>query len=70
MSTYVYSTGIDFASLLLAAKSQDKAALEQLIRLYKPLINNTSMIGERIDEDLQQSLVATAIKCVYLFHLK
>ena len=70
MNTYVCSTDTDFASLFLAAQSQDKAALEHLVRLYEPLINNTNIIDERIDEDLQQSLIATAIKCVYLFRIK
>lgn len=60
----------DFAALLSAAKEQNKDALEHLVTMYMPIITKTSLMGGRIDEDLQQLLITTVILCVYHFDIR
>lgn len=60
----------DFTALLSAAKAHNKDALGRLVTMYMPIIAKTSLLDGEIDEDLQQLLIATAIRCVYHFDIR
>ena len=46
-----------FKGILTAAVAGDHDALEEILRLYKPLILSFSYVDSTLDEDLQQYLM-------------
>lgn len=47
-------TRLEFRELLTRAVGGDQEALEEIFRLYKPVIDRYSMINGRLDEDCRQ----------------
>ena len=46
-----------FSELLTKAVAGDHDAIEAILRMYEPLINQHSIIGKRIDEDCRQYIL-------------
>ena len=42
-------------------------ALEQLLILYKPLIDHASMVNGKLDEDLRQEILLHLVKAIPQF---
>jgi len=51
----------------MAAKSNDDDAKNKLLQMYNPFILKNSMINNRFDEDLYQSLVQVFLRCIDRF---
>ena len=47
----------EFRKILTEAVAGNHQALESLLRLYMPLINNHSYINDKFDEDLRQYIL-------------
>ena len=60
---------MNFRELLIRAKAGDKAALSQIIDMYKPLLIKESRLNGRFDEDLFQEVCITLLRCVEMFKL-
>lgn len=50
-------TANEFRRLLQSAVAGDHEAVEQILKLYMPLINKNSVIGGRLDEDCRQYIL-------------
>ena len=57
----------DFKLLLQRAKQDDQAAVTELVNRYKSYMIKLSIVGERFDDDLFQSLVLTFVYCIHKF---
>ena len=49
-------TNMEFRDVLSKATQGDKTAIEQLLILYKPMIDNASKVNKKLDEDLRQEI--------------
>ena len=56
-----------FHAVLQKAVKGDRVALEQLLILYKPLIDHASMVNGRLDEDLRQEIMLHLVKAIPQF---
>ena len=57
----------EFQAVLQKAVKGDRVALEQLLILYKPLIDHASMVNGRLDEDLRQEIMLHLVKAIPQF---
>ena len=57
----------EFQAVLQKAVKGDRAALEQLLILYKPLIDHASMVNGKLDEDLRQEIMLHLVKAIPQF---
>ena len=60
---------MSFEELLRKAQGGDKAAQEEIFRMYRPLLIKNSMDTNVFDEDLYQELSATLMKCIFKFQI-
>lgn len=60
---------MNFRTLLLLAKSCNEYAVNELIRMYRPLLINGAMINGTFDEDLFQEQCITLLRCIELFRI-
>ena len=60
---------IEFEKILKAAVSGDTAAIEKIIKIYEPLINNSSVVNGKFDEDLKQELLLHIIQNINKFDM-
>lgn len=60
---------MSFEELLQKAQNGDKAAQEEILQMYRPLLIKHSMDTNVFDEDLYQELSATLITCIYKFRI-
>jgi len=58
---------MNFTEVIMAAKSNDDDAKNKLLQMYNPFILKNSMINNRFDEDLYQSLVQVFLRCIDRF---
>lgn len=58
-----------FEELLRKAQGGDKAAQEEIFRMYRPLLIKNSMDANIFDEDLYQELSETLMKCIFKFRI-
>lgn len=58
---------MNFEMLLRQAQKGDKAAQEEIFRMYRPLLIKNSMDNNVFDEDLYQELSATLMNCIKKF---
>lgn len=58
----------EFRCLLKRAVGGDKACIEKLLRLYSPLIDRSSYIHGKLDEDLRQYLLLKVYKNIGKFN--
>lgn len=57
----------EFHAVLKKAVAGDLVALEQLLILYKPLIDHASMVNGKLDEDLRQEIMLHLVKAIPQF---
>lgn len=55
---------MSFAELLKRAKGGDASAVEEIVRMYKPLLIKESVVNGVYDEDLYQELWLTLLQCI------
>lgn len=60
---------IEFEMILKAAVLGDTAAIEKIIKMYEPLINNSSVVNGKFDEDLKQELILHIIQNINKFDM-
>lgn len=58
-----------FKELLLRAKSDDEAAMSEIVTMYKPLLVKESIVYGTFDEDLFQELCLTCLRCVHMIRI-
>ena len=58
-----------FETILKAAVSGDMAAVEEIFKIYNPLITNSSIIHGKPDEDLKQEIILHIIKNINKFKI-
>ena len=57
-----------FKDLLMKAAAGDSKALDELYRMYRPLITKMSMLNDEFDEDLYQEQMICFLRCVKKFY--
>lgn len=57
----------DFELTLSQAVNGDNDAIMRIIKLYEPLINNTSVIDGKFDEDLKQFILLRIVRKISKF---
>ena len=57
----------DNASLLVPGQRYGTVTKSELLKMYNPYILKSSMINNRFDEDLYQSLICVFLKCISSF---
>ena len=55
---------MNFEELMLLAKQGDSSAINELIRMYQPLMMKAAIIEGTFDEDLYQELTMLLIHCI------
>lgn len=58
---------IEFHTVLKKAVQGDQAAIEELLILYKPLINHASVVNGKLDEDLRQEILLKLFQAIPKF---
>ena len=53
--------------ILNRAKMNDKQAVEQILRMYHPLLVKNAMVNGKFEEDLYQELIVELLKCIQHF---
>lgn len=56
---------MDFRELLCAAKEKDGDAVNEILRMYKPLLIKESVWNGVFDEDLYQELCVVLLRCIH-----
>ena len=62
-------TNMDFRDVLSKATQGDKTAIEQLLILYKPMIDNASKVNKKLDEDLRQEILLKLFQAIPKFKI-
>ncbi len=62
-------TNMEFRDVLSKATQGDKAAIEQLLILYKPMIDNASKVNKKLDEDLRQEILLKLFQAIPKFKI-
>ena len=62
-------TNMEFRDVLSKATQGDKTAIEQLLILYKPMIDNASKVNKKLDEDLRQEILLTLFQAIPKFKI-
>ncbi len=60
---------MSFKELITNAQSGDSAAIEQLLKMYHPLLIKESIVEGVFDEDLYQELCFRFLYCIKKFHV-
>ena len=62
-------TNMEFRDVLIKATQGDKTAIEQLLILYKPMIDNASKVNKKLDEDLRQEILLKLFQAIPKFKI-
>ena len=62
-------TNMEFRDVLSKATQGDKTANEQLLILYKPMIDNASKVNKKLDEDLRQEILLKLFQAIPKFKI-
>lgn len=62
-------TNMEFCDVLSKATQGDKTAIEQLLILYKPMIDNASKVNKKLDEDLRQEILLKLFQAIPKFKI-
>lgn len=62
-------TNMEFRDVLSKAIQGDKTAIEQLLILYKPMIDNASKVNKKLDEDLRQEILLKLFQAIPKFKI-
>ena len=57
-------TNMEFRDVLSKATQGDKTAIEQLLILYKPMIDTASKVNKKLDEDLRQEILLKLFQAI------
>ncbi len=60
---------MNFKELLIRAKQNDIAAVEELLNMYTPLLVKESIVDGTFDKDLYQELCLRFMNCIEKFEL-
>ena len=60
---------MEFRDVLSKATQGDKTAIEQLLILYKPMIDNASKVNKKLDEDLRQEILLKLFQAIPKFKI-
>lgn len=60
---------MNFEDLLRRAKASEQQAVEQLLKLYQPLMMKEAIVNGMLDEDLYQELQIVFIHCIRQFDI-
>ena len=60
---------MNFEELLRRAKASERQAVEQLIKLYQPLMMKEAIVNGVLDEDLLQELQIVFVLCIRMFDI-
>lgn len=60
---------MNFKELMLRAKENEKAAANEILAMYRPLLLKESIIDGIYDEDLYQELCLTLLHCIRKFRV-
>ena len=63
-------TNMEFRDVLSKATQGDKTAIEQLLILYKPMIDNASKVNKKLDEDLRQEILLKLFQAIPKFKIR
>ena len=58
---------LQFHAVLKKAVQGDHTAIEQLLILYKPMINHASYVNGKLDEDLRQEILLKLFQAIPKF---
>ena len=58
---------LQFNAVLTKAVKGDHTAIEQLLILYKPMINHASYVNGKLDEDLRQEILLKLFQAIPKF---
>lgn len=56
--------GMEFQVVLRKAVQGDETAIEQILILYKPMIDHASVVNGKLDEDLRQEIFLKMVKAI------
>ena len=62
-------TNMEFRDVLSKATQGDKTAIEQLLILYKPMIDNASKVNKKLEEDLRQEILLKLFQAIPKFKI-
>ena len=62
-------TNMEFRDVPSKATQGDKTAIEQLLILYKPMIDNASKVNKKLDEDLRQEILLKLFQAIPKFKI-
>lgn len=62
-------TNMEFRDVLSKATQGDKTAIEQLLILYKPMIDNASKVNKKLDENLRQEILLKLFQAIPKFKI-
>ena len=62
-------TNMEFRDVLSKATQGDKTAIEQLLILYKPMIDNASKVNKKLHEDLRQEILLKLFQAIPKFKI-
>ena len=62
-------TNMEFRDVLSKAIQGDKTAIEHLLILYKPMIDNASKVNKKLDEDLRQEILLKLFQAIPKFKI-
>lgn len=60
----------EFRELLICAIAGEQKAIEEILCMYMPLINQYSVVDGRVDQDLKQSIMLHIILSIRRFRLE
>ena len=60
---------MEFRDVMSKATQGDKTAIEQLLILYKPMIDNASKVNKKLDEDLRQEILLKLFQAIPKFKI-
>lgn len=60
---------MEFEKILEYAKKGDIKAIEEIFKMYRPLLVKQSINGNMFDEDLYQELSVVLLKCIDKFRM-
>ena len=58
---------MEFEEILFRAKHGETIAIEQILKIFRPMLVRNALVNGWFDEDLYQELVIEVLKCIHYF---
>lgn len=58
---------MEFERVIFRAKQGDEKAIEQILKMFRPVLIRNALIWGVFDEDLYQEFVIETLKCIQRF---